>query len=193
MTTIIIITSVLVILIIGLVIFLKSKNKNKIENNEEVIDKTPQRQQRPQARATRTPPPRTPPPPRREVKPEPRVETKPAKELPKGIYPKYDHSRMITDLGLTEDDAIEFIADLIGQMESTIPQIDSSINSKDYETMESLTHAIKGSATNLGTGGVADVLIDFNTYLKMGKDIDIINSYFGHLKKYSIQLKEQYA
>ncbi len=179
-TTMMIIASLVVILIIGLVIFLKSKNKNKTETNEEVVDKTPPSQTQ---RPTRTPlPPR-------EVKPEP----KPAKELPKGDYPKYDHSRMITDLGLSEDDAIEFIADLIAQIESNIPLIENAINSKDYEAMESLTHAIKGSATNLGTGGVADILIDFNTYLKSKKDMDIINSYFGHLKRYSMQLKEQYA
>ena len=100
---------------------------------------------------------------------------------------------MITTLGLSEDDAVEFMADLIAQIDTTLPQIESAINAQNFEAMESLTHSIKGSATNLGTGGVASLLIDFNTYLKTQKDLDIINRYFEHLNYYNNELKEQYA
>jgi|GEM_PF-1649577 len=181
--TIGIIISVLVIAI-GLVLFLKSKKEDKSSPKDEVGKKEEVVKKEPTIRKTPTPPRERPP----VAKP---VET--PKELPKCDYPKYDHSRMISTLGLSEDDAVEFIADLISQIETTIPQIKEAIDAKDYEAMESLTHSIKGSATNLGTDGVASLLIDFNTYLKTQKDLDIINSYFEHLIHYSNQLKEQYA
>ncbi len=163
MTIVIIIISILVITI-GLVFFLKSKKENKDTSSSTPIK--------------RAPPPK---------------EMEEPKKLPPANYPKYDHSRIISTLGLTEDDAIEFIADLIAQIDTTIPQIKSAIDSKNFESMESLTHSIKGSATNLGTGGVASLLIDFNTYLKTKKDLDIINKYFEHLTHYTKELKEQYA
>jgi hypothetical protein len=59
--------------------------------------------------------------------------------------------------------------------------------------MERLTHSIKGSATNIGTGGVSDLLVDCNTYLKTGTDIDIAKAYVAHLKQYTQELKAQYA
>ncbi len=59
--------------------------------------------------------------------------------------------------------------------------------------MERLTHGIKGSATNLGTGGVSDLLVDYNTYLKTGTDIDIAKAYLEHLVHYTAELKTQYS
>ena len=187
--TIGIIISVLVIAI-GLVLFLKSKKEDKSSPKEEVGKKEEIGKREEVVKKEETTR-RTPTPPRERPPVAKPVET--PKELPKCDYAKYDHSRMISTLGLSEDDAVEFIADLISQIESTIPQIRSAIDTKDYEAMESLTHSIKGSATNLGTDGVASLLIDFNTYLKTKKDLDIINSYFKHLVRYTDELKEQYA
>lgn len=115
------------------------------------------------------------------------------KEYPKANYKKFDHSRIITELGLDEEDAKDFIAELISQIQSTIPQIKDAIDKEDIKKLEELTHSIKGSATNLGSEGVASLLTDFNTYLKTNNDIDIIQRYFEHLEHYLEELKSQYT
>ena len=117
----------------------------------------------------------------------------PQKVFPACDYPPFNHSRMITVLGLSEEDAQEFVTDLIAQIEETIPLIQEDLDTNNFESMERNTHSIKGSATNLGTGSVADLLVEFNTYLKTSKDKEIAQHYFDHLKKYAKSLQQQYA
>lgn len=116
----------------------------------------------------------------------------PAKELPRGEYPDFSNSRLL-DMGLSQTDADTFVQELVGQIDDHIPQIEEAINSKNYEEIERLTHSLKGSATNLGTGGVADLLIDYNTYCKAGKDDEILTAYLNILKTYQVKLKEQFG
>ena len=127
--------------------------------------------------------------------PEPKVEVeaeKETKQLPEANYPNFSHARLV-DMGLSDEEAKEFVAELIPQIEVEIPLIEVALQGGDFHKMERLTHGIKGSATNLGTGGVSDLLVDYNTYLKTGTDIDIAKSYFEHLVQYTSQLKEQYS
>lgn len=134
-----------------------------------------------------------------EVQPEPEVvteevEEKPEeKELPACDYPPFDHSRTVESLGLSEDDAKEFVGELITQIDTQLPLIEKELETADFHQLERLTHSIKGSATNLGTGGVSDLLTDFNTYLKEGTDMDIVKNYFECLQNYTQKLKDQYA
>ncbi len=125
--------------------------------------------------------------------PEPIVEVpKEAKQLPEGNYPKFSHARLV-DMGLSDEEAKEFVGELIPQIEVEIPLIEVAMEGGDFHKMERLTHGIKGSATNLGTGGVSDLLVDYNTYLKTGTDIDIAKAYFEHLVRYTAELKTQYS
>lgn len=96
-------------------------------------------------------------------------------------------------MGLSDDEAKEFVQELIPQLESQVPLIEEVLNIPDFHQMERLTHSIKGSATNIGTGGISDLLTACNTYLKNGTDIDIARTYFEHLKYYIQELKQQYA
>ena len=96
-------------------------------------------------------------------------------------------------MGLSDDEAKEFVTELIPQLEEQIPLIEEALNTPDYHQVERLTHSIKGSATNIGTGGISDLLVDYNTYLKDGTDIDIAKAYFEHLKHYTQELKKQYT
>ena len=48
--------------------------------------------------------------------------------------------------------------------------------------MERLTHAIKGSSTTVGSGGVSDLLVDYNTYLKKGTEVAVLKEYQKKLK-----------
>jgi len=132
-----------------------------------------------------------------EPKPEPKIEVpkeeaKEAKKLPEANYPPFTHVRLV-EMGLSDEEAKEFVAELIPQIEEQIPLIEEAMNIPDFHQMEKLTHSIKGSATNIGTGGVSDLLVACNTYLKTGTDIDIAKAYFEHLKQYTQELKEQYA
>ena len=122
----------------------------------------------------------------------PKEEVKEAKALPEAKYPPFTHVRLV-EMGLSDDEAKEFVAELIPQIEEQIPLIEEAMNISDFHQMERLTHSIKGSATNIGTGGVSDLLVDCNTYLKTGTDIDIAKAYVAHLKQYTQELKAQYA
>jgi len=128
---------------------------------------------------------------------EPAEEKKPAApeeealELPKGEYPLFNYDRLI-EMGLSEAEAHEFIQELIPQIGDQIPLIDEAMEIPDFHQMERLTHSIKGSSTTIGTGGVSDLLVDYNTYLKEGKEVRIAKAYQEHLKRYYEKLKKQF-
>jgi len=115
-----------------------------------------------------------------------------AKELPDCKYPTFTHVRLV-EMGLSDDEAKEFVNELIPQLEEQVPLIEEAINNADFTQIERVTHGIKGSATNLGTGGIADLLVEFNTYLKSGTDMDIVKAYHVHFVHYIEELKKQYT
>ena len=123
-------------------------------------------------------------------KPEPKI-TKTI-DLPECNYPKFDYSRLV-GMGLSEDEAIEFIKELIPQIETQIPLIQEAMDKEDFYSMERLTHSIKGSSTTVGSGGVSDLLVAYNTYLKTGEEIEVAKEYQKYLKHYYEALKTQYA
>ena len=112
--------------------------------------------------------------------------------LPVANYGRFDHSRLI-EMGLSEEEAISFVKELIEQIKAQIPLIKEAIEEKDFTRMERLTHSLKGSATNIGTGGIADLLVKYNTYLKTGKELPIAKGYFKHLEDSLQALHRQYA
>ena len=133
-----------------------------------------------------------------EEEPEPEIETeevieevKETKELPSCEYPPFTHVRLV-EMGLSDDEAVEFIHELIPQLEEQIPLIENAINSADFHQIEQLTHGVKGSASNLGTGGISDLSAEFNTYLKSGADVNIVKAYHTHFIRYIEELKKQY-
>ena len=125
-----------------------------------------------------------------EVIPEPEVTEK--IDLPECKYPKFNYSRLV-DMGLSKDEAIEFIKELIPQIKTQIPLIKEAMEASDFYTMERLTHSIKGSSTTVGSGGVSDLLVEFNTYLKTGKELPVAEVYIKHLNHYCEELEKEYA
>ncbi|MCF6243690.1 MAG: Hpt domain-containing protein [Sulfurovum sp.] len=107
-------------------------------------------------------------------------------------YPEFTHKRLL-DMGFTTNEAKEFVSELITQIETQIPLIEEAIHLSNLSQIERLTHHIKGSASNIGTGGVSDLLVAYNIYLKKGTDISIVQSYFQDLIHYTNKLKSQYA
>jgi HPt (histidine-containing phosphotransfer) domain-containing protein len=113
-------------------------------------------------------------------------------DLPTMSKEKFSHSRLM-EMGLSDDEAKEFVQDLIGQIETHIPLIKDAIAKSDYVQLDELTHSIKGSATNIGTGGVSELLSDFNTYVKEGRDISVVQRYFMLLRFQLKALEKQYS
>ncbi|PTB87995.1 hypothetical protein C9925_00785 [cyanobacterium G8-9] len=120
------------------------------------------------------------------------IKNKEEKKLPLCTYPQFTHARLV-EMGLSDEESKEFVQELIPQLETQIPLIEEMLNIADFHQIERLTHSIKGSATNLGTSGISDLLVEYNTYLKTGTDIEIAKAYFGYLKHYTQELKEQYT
>jgi len=117
---------------------------------------------------------------------------KKTKKLPPCTYPKFSHVRLV-EMGLSDEEATEFVQELIPQLEEQVPKIEALLEVSNFEQMERATHGIKGSSTNIGTGGVSDLLVEYNTYLKTGRDLDIATVYFKSFKHYINELKNQYA
>jgi HPt (histidine-containing phosphotransfer) domain-containing protein len=108
-------------------------------------------------------------------------------------YSHFDHSRLL-DMGLSDTEAKEFVQELIPQVETQLPLLEKALQAEepDFETMEHLTHSIKGSSTNIGTGGIADLLTDYNTYLKSGNSTVQAQAYLKALYQELERLKAQY-
>ena len=107
-------------------------------------------------------------------------------------YPPFDNARTLEEFGLSEEEAADFMIDLIQQVEQEMPALEEAVAANDAKQIEDISHMIKGSATNLGTGGIADVLVDFNTYMKSASDPKIIAAHMKNLHTALSALKEQF-
>ena len=121
------------------------------------------------------------------------VETVEAPEDDTYDYAPFDHSRTMEEFGLDADEAAEFIQELIKQVDDSLPDLEAAVSAMDETKIEDISHMIKGSATNLGTGGIADVLIDFNTYVKEGDDASVIAQHMRNLHRAQKDLKAQFS
>lgn len=127
------------------------------------------------------------------VEKEPEPVAEPVVEEDTYQYSAFDHSRTMEEFGLDADEAAEFIQELIKQVEDELPKLEEAVQAQDEKAIEDISHMIKGSATNLGSGGIADVLIDFNTYAKEGSDPVIIAKHMRHLHRALVELKQQFS
>ena len=126
-------------------------------------------------------------------KEEPVPQEEPSVELPSRDYPKYDNARAVEQFGLSQEEADIFIVELIEQIENEIPGLETAITNSDFSAMEEIIHMIKGSSSSLGTGGVTDVLEDFNNYCKEGNNIGVATAHMDNLKHYLNDLKLQFG
>jgi hypothetical protein len=154
-----------VLLLIIIVVFIMSKKKQPLPSNETTT----------QANVSPTPP------------------SEPTIELPSCSYPPFDHARLL-EMGLGNEEAKEFVGDLIPEIESHLSDIDRLINEGKYQELERVVHGIKGAANNVGTGGVSTLLTELNNYLR-GDTIEevVLLHYATHLKSYTETLKSTYA
>lgn len=127
----------------------------------------------------------------REASPAPENEAEIA-EIKNKSYGTFDYQRLL-DMGLSQSEAEEFVVELIHQLEAAVPQIESAASSHDLVAIEHITHGIKGAALNVGHGGVADLLVDYNTYMKHGTDENVAAAYLDKLKESISDLKVEFS
>lgn len=136
-----------------------------------------------------------------ELEPEPEPELVPALEPEKEIipeateivYPEFDHSRSMEQLGLTEQEAVLFIDELAQQINDEMPKLEAALLTNDMEALEESSHLLKGSAANLGEGGITDALTDFNDACKAGEDATRLSARFAKVKEELYSLSRQYG
>jgi len=128
-----------------------------------------------------------------ESKPEISESQKLAGEILQKDYGVFSHQRLVEGMGLSQEEADEFVVELIHQLEDAINELDLAIERKDFDEVEHITHGLKGAALNIGEGGVADLLIEYNTYMKDGVDIPVIEAYQTLLKQTVSDLKVEYS
>lgn len=129
-----------------------------------------------------------------QVRPEKRAEPEaPVTSFEPKPYPEYDNTRAMEQLGLSQEEADMFISELVVQIEEELPNLDAAYEQNDLERLEKVSHMLKGSATSLGQGGVADILVELNTYCKSGKDRGVIGDHLKNLHYYFGKLKEKFG
>ncbi len=116
-----------------------------------------------------------------------------ADEIRRKSYTPFTHQRLVETMGLSDEEADEFVLELIHQLEDAIAELDELVERGDFERIEHVTHGLKGAATNIGSGGVADILVDYNTEMKNGKDPEAAQAYQELLKSAVSDLKIEYS
>ncbi|MGB5964208.1 MAG: hypothetical protein WBF77_05730 [Sulfurimonadaceae bacterium] len=112
--------------------------------------------------------------------------------IPTKVYPKYDNSRAVDEMGLTQEDADSFVHDLVKAIESEIPRIEAAILSSDHKAVEEIVHTITGSSSTLGSGGVSSALISFYTAVQHRDSLQKLYIHLQNVKYYLAELREQY-
>ena len=129
--------------------------------------------------------------------PEPKEEVSAAQKEAEAILQKdygvFSHQRLVEGMGLSPEEADEFVVELIHQLENAINDLDHAIEERNFTEVEHITHGLKGAALNIGEGGVAQLLTEYNTYMKEGTELPVIEAYQTHLKRTVSDLKVEYS
>ena len=112
--------------------------------------------------------------------------------IPTKEYPKYDNTRAVEEMGLTQEEADSFVHDLVKALESEMPRIEVAIKGSDYKAVEEIVHTITGSSSTLGSGGVSSALISFYTAVQHRDDFQKLYTHLQNVKYYLAELKEQH-
>ncbi|WP_345973544.1 hypothetical protein [Sulfurimonas diazotrophicus] len=105
-------------------------------------------------------------------------------------YPPFNNARAVEEFGLSQEEANSFIGELVSQIESELPALVAAVTALDMVRVEEAIHKLKGSTSNLGEGGMTDLLSDFNDYVKKGRDPDTLDEYVANLNYYLAELKK---
>ena len=113
--------------------------------------------------------------------------------IPTKVYPKFDNSRAVDEMGLTQEEADAFVFDLIKAIEAEIPKIDKALTNGDYKSLEEIVHMITGTSSTLGSGGISSALISFYAAVQHHDTLQKLFIHQQNVKHYLSSLKEEYA
>ncbi len=111
-------------------------------------------------------------------------------DIPTKQYPKYDNSRAVDEMGLSQEEADSFVLDLIKAIEVEIPSIESAILKGDYKSIEEIVHTITGTASTLGSGGISSAFISFYGSVQHRDGMQEEYIHLQNIKHYLAELKE---
>jgi len=113
-------------------------------------------------------------------------------DIPTKQYPKYDNSRAVDEMGLSQEEADSFVLDLIKAIEVEIPSIESAILKGDYKSIEEIVHTITGTASTLGSGGISSAFIAFYSSVQHRDGMQEEYIHLQNIKHYLNELKEDF-
>ena len=113
--------------------------------------------------------------------------------IPTKVYPKFDNSRAVDEMGLTQEEADAFVLDLIKAIDAEIPSIDKALNNGDYKSLEEIVHTITGTSATLGSGGISSALISFYASVQHHDSLQKLFIHQQNVKHYLSSLKEEYS
>ncbi len=111
--------------------------------------------------------------------------------IPTKLHPKYDNSRAVDEMGLTQEEADSFVLDLIKAIDAEIPRIEEFLLQSDQKEVEEIVHTITGTSSTLGSGGVSSALISFYTAVQHRDSLKELYVHLQNVKYYLAELKEQ--
>jgi hypothetical protein len=111
--------------------------------------------------------------------------------IPTKTLDKYDNTRAVEEMGLTQEEADNFVLELVKALESEIPRIEESILNADMKKLEEIVHTITGSSSTLGSGGVSSALISFYTAVQHRDSLQELYVHLQNVKYYLAELKKQ--
>ncbi len=109
-------------------------------------------------------------------------------------YPPFSHERAKREFGLGDSEAVEFIKDLVVQLDDELPLLRKALDDDDIAEIRRLSHLLKGSSSSLGDGGVSDAIASLDEYLSGGgSDLQMIGAMIVDVEHYSVELKSSYS
>jgi len=112
-------------------------------------------------------------------------------EIPTKQYPKFDNSRAVTEMGMSQEEADSLVLELIKAIEVEIPRVEEALKTHDIRTIEEVIHTITGSSSTLGSGGVSSALISFYAAVQHRDVMEKLRIHLENVKYYLASLKEE--
>ena len=112
-------------------------------------------------------------------------------EIPTKQYPKFDNSRAVNEMGLSQEEADSLVLELIKAIEVEIPRVEEALRTHDIRTIEEVIHTITGSSSTLGSGGVSSALISFYAAVQHRDVMENLRIHLENVKYYLASLKEE--
>lgn len=111
--------------------------------------------------------------------------------IPTKEHPKFNNSRAVSEMGMSQEEADALVAELVKAIEAEIPRIEEALKKREIKILEEIIHKITGSSSTLGSGGVSSALISFYSAVQHRDDMHKLQIHLENVKYYLSRLKEE--